>query len=468
MTDKQDEINLRPYIVALINNWWRIGLLAFVAAVAAFGLSWLQTRVYTASATVLLTHSQASLRLAEQFPTIQENVYDSNSRMDALISIAQSDAIAINTLDLIRDSIPAEDRELEVLKNRVDITRKGDSIIVEATAETPNLAAEIANTWAHQVEAAINQAYSGDQPLEEIQNQVNVAKRDYDLAQVALEEFLQDNQISYLDKKISEARGLLSEVVNDRSWHISNAYYRKQSMQNLKDQAEALKNQLQGRSSSNAGNLGDAIAIMNARARSFGIGEVSNVRVVEDDQKSEKFATFESAGQNIDLQLSDINSMVESNPNYLAEVDELIQQADSEIQKADQTLVDLTEKMMQGEGDEQIQAINAQIGVLETQMESEQARRRELNSTRDLAWDAYQALVQKESEITIASQTNNQVILASPAIPPQKPAPRGTIRNTLVAGVLGMMVGIFGVLALMWWQFLDEPGKIEEKLVAAD
>jgi uncharacterized protein involved in exopolysaccharide biosynthesis len=468
MTVYEDEIDLRPYILALLNNWWRIALIAIIAAAAALGFGLLKSREYVATATILLTRSQASLKLADQFPTIQENIYDSSSRMNALLTIAQSDAISLGTLNSVGDRLPTDKRELEAIKDLVEVTDKGDSVLVSATGPTPELAAEIANTWAHQAILAINQAYSGDQPLAEIQGQLSSANQDYVDAQSSLESFIQDNRITLLEKKIDEANNLLSEAVNDRAWQISYYYSRKQSMQDLKVKAEALKQQLSSRNKSSAGGIGDAIALLNLHSNAFGIGETSNARTLWLGQTSDNVIPDNSPRMTYDLQLAELASLNDSPSSYAGDLDRIIKQADAEISNAEQALNSLNRNLLQGEGSGIIEATAVQIQELETQLENEQARQRELTSNRDLAWEAYQALVQKVTEIKNSSQTSNQVTLASMAVPPQKPASRGILRNTLAAGALGGLLGVFWVFGSMWWKSLDQPSQPEKSLTVVD
>jgi uncharacterized protein involved in exopolysaccharide biosynthesis len=464
----EDEIDLRPYILKLVRNWWRLGLVALLAAALALGFSLLQPRKYVATATILLTRSQASLKLAEQFPTIQENIYDSSSRMNALLTIAQGDSIASASLNSVGEMLPAEERKMEAIKDRVQVTNNGDSILVSATAKTPELAAEIANTWANQAVLAINQAYSGDQPLAEIESQLSSANQDYVDAQSSLESFIQYSQITLLEKKIDEANNLLSEAVNDRAWQISYYYNRKQSMQDLKIKAEALKQQLQGGNRSSAGSIGDAIALLDMHANAFGIGETSNARALWLGQTSENIIPNNSPRMTYDLQLTELASLNDSPSSYEADLSRIIIQADAEISNAEQALNGLNRNLLQGEGSDTIEATAAQIQELKTQLENEQARQRELTSARDLAWEAYQALVQKVTEIKNSSQTSSQVALASLAVPPQKPASRGTVRNTLVAGVLGGFLGVFWVFGSMWWKSVEIGDEAEKSVIMAD
>ena len=94
----------------------------------------------------------------------------------------------------------------------------------------------------------------------------------------------------------------------------------------------------------------------------------------------------------------------------------------------------------------QIEKISSEIQDLQAQLENEKAIQRALVNERDLAEQAYNALLVKETEIQAGSQTSNEVALAGPAIVPTKPDSRGTITNTLLSryrwGNAGCCLGI--------------------------
>ena len=456
MTVYDDEIDLRPYINSIIQRWWLIFILGIVFAVLALGLSLMQTRKYESAATILLTRSRPTLSLADQFPTVNEPV-DSSLRMNALLSLAQSDALTMETLNSLGDKLPAEDREIEALKSHVQISSQGDAIVVTATAKDPILAADIANTWANQVVSAINLAYSGAQLPPEIQTQLASAQIEYQGAQTALETSMQDNQKAFLQARVDEAQNLLDKLTLDRTNQVAYYTQRKGTMDQVENQAAALKQLLQNGSGSAAAGVGDAIAVLKARASVFGANQPNS--------------SPPSAGSEmiINLQLPEAATTGGTPDAYIKDLDNLIQLAKNEMANADENLKNLGQEVIQGQGYDLISQTAAQVQNLQTQLERVQARERELTSQRDLTWKAYQALAQKQTEIKTTVPTSAQVTLAVQAIPPQKPTSRGTIRNVLIAGVLGLIVGVMWVFGAQWWQSSKQPiqpeGQPSEKAV---
>jgi uncharacterized protein involved in exopolysaccharide biosynthesis len=248
----------------MINHWWQIAIVTILAVAAVLIYSLTQPRAYETSATILVTRSRSVLSLADQFPTVNEPV-DSRSRMDALESIANSDGVALATIHQLGEQIPAESRQLEIFKNSTEISSSGDIIRVTSIAKDPQLAAQIANTWAQQAVTAINQAYSGEELPGEIQSQIQAAQQEYQQAQTSLESFMQENQISLLQKQLEEAEGVLDTLVKERMRKIAYFSQRGENMDQIISQAEALKSQIEGGSTSAAAGIGDALAILRAR-----------------------------------------------------------------------------------------------------------------------------------------------------------------------------------------------------------
>lgn len=446
MTVFDDEIDLRPYILTLFRHWWQIGLIVVILSASAYLYTNRQPSIYKATATILLTRTRSNLTLAEQFPTVSEPV-DTRSRMDALLSITQSDALAVETLNLVGDMFPVENRNIEAMKNRISITSQGDTILVSATAQKPETAAEIANTWALQAVQDINLAYSGDQPLSELEDQMKTARGVYQSAQADLETFIQTNRISLLQKQQDEAQTLLSSLSGDRAWKISYYTNRKQSMENLVVQAEALKKQIQDGINSNSGGFGDALAVLRVRATALGISDVNL-------QTSSDANPLSNGNQSLtlNLQVNDPTTLLDDPANYASDLNTVIQLANDEGTKAQDAIDELTRQVLQESPDPNIESAAATLQNIATELEKQNAQLKELTSQRDLAWEAYQAMAEKVTEIKNTAQTDNQVTLASQAIAPQKPTSSNTLRNTMAAGATGLILGCLFFLGLQWWQ----------------
>jgi LPS O-antigen subunit length determinant protein (WzzB/FepE family) len=157
-------------------------------------------------------------------------------------------------------------------------------------------------------------------------------------------------------------------------------------------------------------------------------------------------------GLTFNIQIDEFSSFLETPQDYISDLETVIRIAQSEQARIQAEIDLLSQQVLEGSGFETLESIDAHMRELETQLEREHARRLELTSKRDLAWQAYQAISQKETEIRNAPQSVNQVNLVSQAITPQNPISRGTARNTLIGGLLGMFLGMLGVISVHWWR----------------
>lgn len=466
MSTYDDEIDLRPYVKAIRNRWWLITIITVVCAAASFAYTYFQERNYEAVATILLTRSRASLEIANQFPTITEPV-DSRSRMEAMISIAKSERMAVQTLDDINQMQPGNGIELEDLKRFVNITSSGDTIQISVTMSDPENAALIANIWAQNAVTAINYAYTEEQLPSEILVSLEPARNEYEQAQSDLESFLIVNQVDILQKQIDETSALLDELVQDRTWEIAYNIRRKQKMEQVINQAEILKELLDTRESSLAAGLGDALAVMRLRVEAFGEiqidrGPASSTvgRGLPEMPIQDTTIILESSQPDLvfDVQIAELIESVESGQNYQRDLEQIIQHAEDEKTNAEAELLDLSKQSLSAEQDELFTATSSRLRSLQAQLEAEQSDLINMTGNRDLTLEIYQALIRKEAEVRNNLQTSSTITFAGPAVPPVEPTSRGVLRNTAIGAAIGFFLSTIWVMGAVWLRSLDEPG----------
>lgn len=455
MSETDDVIDLRPYILLLIANWRKIVLPGILFAGLALAITLVLPRAYEATATLLVSRSRLALSLVKEFPTVNEPV-DARSRMEAITSIAESDALALSVMEVLGSELPPESRDLEELRDDVSIASKGDVIEIKALADNPQLATRIANTWAERTVQLINQAYSGEQLPTEIQEQSATAGAEYRTAQAALESFTKDNRIQVLEAQVASTNDMINNLVQEQARQV--AYYseRKQWMEQIISQAQALQEQLRSGSASSAARAGDFLAVLKARASTVHLKAVQPPQQQpQKDPLAASVITFETGSQPemfFNLHLSELGAAEVSISAYQADLERLVEMAKAEQARAGEKLRGLIQTVTQGLENTALDEIAAQMSDLQTQLEREKALQLELTSQRDLAWQAYLALLQKETEVRNAMATSKQVSLASSAVVPEKPVARGGLRNTLLGGIAGLLVGVMWVLGSQWWQ----------------
>jgi len=515
MTIYEDEFDLYPYILTLLKSWKLIVFLAFIAGAAALIFSLIQPRTYSATSTIIGTYRRPVLTLSEEFSTITNNG-DARNKAQAFLTIAKSDGIAQQVYETFSNQLP-DDMLLEDFKKRVEISDQGDAILITASFEDPFLSAEISNAWANETVNAVNTAYGDAQPLEPIQAQVVDARESYFTAQTDLENFIEENQIATLERNISEAKQVLNILETTQlgiiNTHLSTqvdlitqqadqyfttlsdqtqivfssqveeqlrllSYYskRRTQLEELSVQAEALKEQIGSGNRSLPGDTGDALALFLARAQAFGI----------------------DSEMNLDISLLEVATLQDSQTNYVADINTIINQIDAELEKTDVELQELSTLLASGgeyqfyespdsenplfqAGVERLEAllnldlpssltpnytgtaleiqiaeISSETQALKAQLENEQAKQRDLLNERNLAEQAYNALLVKVTELKAGSQTSNEVALAGSAVVPTKPDSRGTITNTLLAAIVGGMLAVVWVFVSTWWKNQSE------------
>jgi uncharacterized protein involved in exopolysaccharide biosynthesis len=175
-----------------------------------------------------------------------------------------------------------------------------------------------------------------------------------------------------------------------------------------------------------------------------------------------------TGGIALNLQVGDIQTITDNPTGYASDLETLIQLSDDEIARSEEALKSLGQEIIQGHENESIQAAANKISDLETQLETETARQRDLVSQRDLSWKAYQAMAQKDTELRNTTQTTNQVVLASRAIPPRAPLGYPTIRNAVIAAALGLILGTVIVLAVYWWRSSERNSRATNPSLSSD
>ncbi len=163
------------------------------------------------------------------------------------------------------------------------------------------------------------------------------------------------------------------------------------------------------------------------------------------------------------MQISELIESVAQGESYQKDLDRIIDSAENEKLVAEEALLELAQQSLEIESDELLVATSERLRNLQSQLENENARLNELTSSRDLSWQAYQALAQKETEVRNNLQTSSSVTMASPAVPPVEPASRGLLRNTALGAAAGFFLGLIWVLGSVWLTSMDEPQEIQQE-----
>ena len=416
----EEEIDLREYINVIVKRWkWILGITLVAVVTAAIVSFFLLASVYEAKAGVIIIKSRSEIAFEPKYRTLTEEELgsvgiDVNARRKALEALVGSSSVAVKVIDKLGSTLEPEEREVEALLDMVETESNGDLIGIKVKGKDPRKIATIANAWGEAYEEYVNGLYGGStQSPGDIQAQVVGAESSYQEVEEALAKFRGDNQLEALTQEIEAKQNTLADY-----------YATKRMLDLLIADARALRDQLcQGTASSPTG-TGNSLSIMLLQASAFTLlsPELPVQLLLSFDEMAGLEGNAEEQLQNLDALLSTLEARRE-------EVQSLIDEM----------------------------TLQQEILQLQEQLEREQAREQELTSARDLAWETYDTLARKEAEVGIASQvTDTEVRFAVPAVEPKEPvAPRKAL-NIAIAGVLGLVMGVFGAFLVEYFEGWEE------------
>lgn len=409
-TNFPDELNLARYFELARRRWLVLVVCAVLGAGAAFLYGAMQPQVYIAIAQVAVVRTGTIVTFDPKIRTVSDTDptaqgVEQVSRRMSLLVIGESQDLAAAVIAKIGTQLPDTLREPFQLARQVDVINNGDLFVFRVTAESPELGALIANTWAQEYESRVNRLYS-ERPasLEIIQGQAAQAKADYDTQQAALVKYISDNPIETLKR---DQASIILEL--DAQVRVET------KLTQLASDVQALRSRLQtsGATVSNA----DELTQILIQATAFNNGSDSTVPLRFDVSTTTSTTTTEQ---------------------QLAQLDAL--------SKA-------IEERRTAMSAEQKQALHVQLNNVASQLETSQQQLKELQAARDLAWTTYQTLNTKVSEVVVSAGSENQFVrIADPAVAPARPVPSRGWLNLLIGGVLGLIVGFLLALGLDFQQ----------------
>ncbi|MBI1299329.1 hypothetical protein GC175_30730, partial [bacterium] len=231
----EDEIDLRQYVLVLASWWREVVALALVAAIMAAGgviaLRFVQDPVYEAAATVAIARTTSSISFDDNFQTSssQENMTSAaradilvSTRRASLVGLVYNGAVAQTVSQEMESFLNEEQRNPTRLLNRINaelVTAEGtrtesDLIRISARADSPEVAAAIANAWAQAYVTYVNRLYGQvpDDLRASVQTELAAAQAGYDEAQRQLEGFIASNEIARYDREIGEKQQIVNSL----------------------------------------------------------------------------------------------------------------------------------------------------------------------------------------------------------------------------------------------------------------
>jgi capsular polysaccharide biosynthesis protein len=230
LTDDNEVLNLRP-ILEVFFHWWReILLLTCITAAIGGGLVFYwhasATPIYQATAQVTIARIITNVNLDASFRTdmnaVGPSAPDTGARRLSLVSLVRNGTIANAVLEELRPTLG--NRSPASLMNQITASFGGggdapsDLIQITASADTPEKAALIANSWAKNYVNHVNNLYGEmpDEMAELVEVELGKAETSYETAQHAYEDFLAQNEIPTLTRQITEKQQVIATLQTSR------------------------------------------------------------------------------------------------------------------------------------------------------------------------------------------------------------------------------------------------------------
>jgi uncharacterized protein involved in exopolysaccharide biosynthesis len=455
----EEELDIRPYILALIEKWyWIIGA-AILAAVVAFIVSSRQPPVFEAETAVAVVRTRTDITFDSRIVTEDEAfARDLNARRSALVALVTSTDVIEAILADVGEQLLPENRRVTALRDMAQASSDGDLIRIRVQHRDPQTAAVLANSWGRQYEQHVNQLFGGGrgEGLPTIAVQVQEARARYEAAQTDLEAFTRTNQIAALTREVesleqvlSDYYGLLASVqanpVQLSQGVLAQHYADLQRIESWLLAAQSLRQQVVVDGSSSGAALGNQLSYLALQSQIYGAMGVEDFTTPVELQVALAGDTAVSPADVDNL----LTVLEQRRLDTLAQIEGL---ADDLLPGSNP--VDVTaERPLQAA----TAGLTQQIAALQAELIAQESERDELAAARQLAWETYQSLTRRQAETEIAAQTvGSEVRVASRAAVPERPASRGRLTNMALAFMVALFFSSAVVLGIKWWNEVND------------
>ena len=454
--------------------------------------------------TSTIVNLDSKIRTVSNTDPTSNQVVDQVSLRKSLTTIANSDDLAQVVFDSLRTQLDTSVENATSLKKKVHVENEGDSFQIKVRANSPQESVQIANTWASEFIARANSIYSESPvSLELLGGQLESARKDYESKQTSMVANIRESKLDKLQQEHDEKQGVLNTLqtgkttavqsaiteiqqvqvrllreylnaitntratvfnqqVNSRILKLQDLYNLRLKLERLLGNARALRARLA--QSSQSVQSGNGLALMLLESSAFTtwadlpvslqvqIGQLDVDRTTEEQQRDLDTLVAEIERQHtlLQSQIEDASQLLLADTGYNF-LDNSTPDEKSPLRLAIHARV---QALLNLEGLDDIASysvsntniivaidrLQKDINDLESQIEVENAKRRDLVRARDLAWDIYTSIANKLAESQVTADARGGVVrLASSAIAPSEPVSA----NRPVIGLWGFLIGLF-------------------------
>jgi capsular polysaccharide biosynthesis protein len=418
--DYDDEIDLRAIAFTLWKARKAIFIVTLVTTIAAFAVSyWIVPRTYQANAYVFIGQATVGIEQTTGF-TITPTLPDLNT----VVKLAVAPSLLDNVSKDQAIVSAFGDKEISLSGMVTAIAIGKDQLSLQVTDTDPQRSALLSNTWAEKVIEAVNNTYGLGAAGQALDSQVLQSQQYLDQAQTALEDALSKSQVDTLNAQLQRDQADLKCVLDSAS----------QTSRVLRD-LQVLEQGLSSIPAESPISLGDGLAFTSLRQRAL----------------TSQPCQFVSQTQT-QTQTSIVS--VPNAPDFISQIDSAsfagftVSKA---LESATQMRTGLQLQLTQLKSDQS--RLEQEIPQLKKDLEDAQAQLDQFSLKRDQSKELYNALLREQLQVaTVLGESTKVASLSVGAVPPKDAVSRKTLMNTALAGMLGLILSAFGVLAMNWFR----------------
>ncbi len=418
----EDEIDLRELVHKLGKYKFVIlGITLFLALIGGL-ISLLGPRTYTAAAIVTLyqptlfsnqggvgvsSTDVGGSQLQMSLPANGLQAFYSTVRPTAndLADLVTSGDLLSAVLASPEISSKYHDLDLESLQGQMKASPIGNSLVhLQLTQDTPDAAATLANAWATAVAEKLNDSYGiSESDVKIVASQVANAQQARDQAEAALSDELMHNQSAALNVQLTEQKAALTGYLDKQN-----------SLSLLATDVQRLQGLLGKAPSSAPLPFDQGLSIISLEQGAVAVN---------------------SSAPQLQIPTSGIFG-----PEY-------------SIGDAQVLLTEFSNSLNQQQSllDTNVGQVKDQILKTQTTLEQESHRLDQAIQARDATKAQFLTLSMQLQQMQLFRQNAPVAKVTSTALPPKKPDSRRTVANTVAGAAIGLVLSVFGVLAVDWW-----------------
>lgn len=417
----EDEIDLKPYLRALLRRWWIIIGVAAGLAVIVGVLAVIRTPPYTASSSLLIVPASAQVTLDSRFTSRDSMLFTTTvNQREALLGLARDATLEAKVAQALAITYqPGE------LANRIAIDTDGDLVRITARAETSDEAQRLATAWAQEYVKLVTETYTRDTAsLALVEQQLVEAQARYQAAQAALEAFIAQGEITAADQEVRRLSDLVNSTRSAGTDRFAAYLRRSNDLEQILRDARLLRERLNGQAGNEA-DTADAIAALLLRIRNLS----------------------DRSGDRPILQLD--SSLTNNTTVTVTDLDRLITTLVAEQNAIRLEAERLSKVALEELNPAATQLLIERFNAAQARYEQLAARQRELTRSRDLAFSLVELLMRRIDELRIADAASQVSVRYLGTVTNSSPIiGRQALTQAAIAALAGIVLAAAVIVAI--------------------